>query len=77
MRSIKLHKEELKAILETLRLFPDVDAPVSITQQEVGVTGSVYRLEILFDTTVNGIPGVFKVDMADTYLEHSKLTTPT
>lgn len=65
MRSIKLHKEELKAILETLKLFPDVDAPVSITQQEVGVTGSVYRLEILFDTTVNGIPGVFKVDMAD------------
>lgn len=65
MRSIKLHKEELKAILETLELFPDVDTPVSITQQEVGVTGSVYRLEILFDTTVNGIPGVFKVDMAD------------
>jgi hypothetical protein len=65
MKAIKINKGELKAILHTLDSFDDVlnESYVTITQQENGIG---YRLEILFDTKINGIPGVFKVDMTDT-----------
>jgi hypothetical protein len=65
MKAVKINKGELEAILHTLDSFDDVlkENNVTITQQENGIG---YRLEILFDTKINGIPGVFKVDLADT-----------
>jgi hypothetical protein len=44
---------------------------VTITQQESG-SGIGYRLEILFDTKINGIPGVFKVDLTEPNQENGK-----
>jgi hypothetical protein len=64
MKAIKINKGDLKAILHTLDSFDDVlnESHVTITQQENGIG---YRLEILFDTTINGTPGVFKVDLTE------------
>lgn len=60
---IKIAKDDLKNILTTLDRFPDIATNVTIVQDNSSGIG--YRLEILFDTTVNGIPGVFKVDLTD------------
>lgn len=61
MSSVKLTKNELKSVLTTLDRFPDVD-DVTIVSTPTGIGNT---LEVLFDTTVNGISGVFKVDLTD------------
>lgn len=63
MKNIQIHKDDIKTILTTLDRFPDVSSGVTILQDSSSGIG--YRLEILFNTTVNGIPGVFKVDLTD------------
>lgn len=63
MKNIQIHKDDIKTILTTLDRFPDVASNVTILQDNSSGIG--YRLEILFNTTVNGIPGVFKVDLTD------------
>jgi hypothetical protein len=61
MSSVKLTKDEIKTILTTLDRFPEVDhATIVTTQTGIGTT-----LEVVFDTTINGISGVFKVDLTD------------
>jgi hypothetical protein len=60
---IKIAKDDLRNILTTLDRFPDITTNVTIVQDNSSGIG--YRLEVLFDTTVNGIPGVFKVDLTD------------
>ena len=61
MSSVKLTKDEIKSILTTLDRFPEVDhATIVSTQTGIGAT-----LEIVFDTTINGISDVFKVDLTD------------
>jgi hypothetical protein len=62
MSSVKLTKDELQSVLTTLDRFPDSHI-VTIVSTPTGV-GNV--LEVLFDTTINGISGVFKVDLTDT-----------
>jgi hypothetical protein len=73
MKAIKINKGDLVAILHTLDSFDDVlnENNVTITQQESG-SGIGYRLEILFDTKINGIPGVFKVDLTEPNQENGK-----
>lgn len=61
MSSVKLTKDEIKTILTTLDRFPEVEhATIVTTQTGIGTT-----LEVVFDTTINGISGVFKVDLTD------------
>jgi hypothetical protein len=61
MSSVKLTKDEIKTVLTTLDRFPEVDhATIVTTQTGIGTT-----LEVVFDTTINGISGVFKVDLTD------------
>lgn len=60
---IKIAKDDLKNILTTLERFPDTLTNVTIVHDNSSGIG--YHLEILFDTTINGIPGVFKVDLTD------------
>ena len=60
MNSVKVSKDELRTILETLNRFHDINSDITI------VTGSTSdrSLEILFNTIVNDIPGVFKINLA-------------
>jgi hypothetical protein len=61
MKTVTVTKEDIRAILTTLDRFPESDPKVTIATTE-GLTPG-YTLEILFNTTINGIPGVFKVDL--------------
>lgn len=61
MSSVKLTKDELKTVLTTLDRFPEVNQATIVTAQ----TGIGVTLEVVFDTTINGISGVFKVDLTD------------
>lgn len=63
MSSIKIHKDDIKNILTTLDRFPDVTGNVTIVTD--ASSGIGYTLSVVFDTTINGIPGVFKVDLTD------------
>lgn len=63
MSSIKIHKDDIKNILTTLERFPDVSGNVTIVTD--ASSGIGYTLSVVFDTTINGIPGVFKVDLTD------------
>ena len=60
MNSVKVSKDELRTILETLNRFHDINSDITI------VTGSTSdrSLEILFNTIVNDIPGVFKINLS-------------
>ena len=60
MNSVKVSKDELRTILETLNRFHDINSDITI------VTGSTSdrSLEILFNTVVNDIPGVFKINLS-------------
>ena len=60
MNSVKVSKDELRTILETLNRFHDINSDITI------VTGSPSdrSLEILFNTVVNDIPGVFKITLS-------------
>jgi len=60
MNSVKVSKDELRTILETLNRFHDINSDITI------VTGSTSdrSLEILFNTVVNDIPGVFKITLS-------------
>ena len=62
MGMVKLQKEDLTKIIETLEKFPTIDSLSIITEQ----SGVGQTLNILFDTHYNGVPGVFKVDLTDT-----------
>lgn len=63
MSSIKIHKDDIKNILTTLDRFPDVNGNITIVAD--ASSGIGYTLSVVFDTTINGIPGVFKVDLTD------------
>lgn len=60
MNSVKVSKDELRTILETLNRFHIINSEITI------VTGSTSdrSLEILFNTVVNDIPGVFKINLS-------------
>ena len=60
MNSVKVSKDELRTILETLNRFHIINSEITI------VTGSTSdrSLEILFNTVVNDIPGVFKITLS-------------
>ena len=60
MNSVKVSKDELRTILETLNRFHVINSEITI------VTGSTSdrSLEILFNTVVNDIPGVFKITLS-------------
>ena len=60
MNSVKVSKDELRTILETLNRFHVINSEITI------VTGSTSdrSLEILFNTVVNDIPGVFKINLS-------------
>lgn len=61
MSTIKISKEELEQVLSTINKFPEVtDVTIVTTQTGIGST-----LEVLFNTKINNIPGVFKVDLTD------------
>lgn len=64
MRTITVTKEDIHAILATLNRFPDAEQKVTIAVSELGTTPNPC-LEILFNTTINGISGVFKVDLSN------------
>ena len=60
MNSVKVSRDELRTILETLNRFHIINSEITI------VTGSTSdrSLEILFNTVVNDIPGVFKITLS-------------
>jgi len=60
MNSVKVSRDELRTILETLNRFHIINSEITI------VTGSTSdrSLEILFNTVVNDIPGVFKINLS-------------
>ena len=60
MNSVKVSRDELRTILETLNRFHIINSEITI------VTGSTSdrSLEILFNTIVNDIPGVFKINLS-------------
>lgn len=63
MRTITVTKEDIQTILATLNRFPEAEQKVTIAVSELGTTPNT--LEILFNTTINGISGVFKVDLSN------------
>ena len=63
MNTIKIHKDDIKNILTTLDRFPDVNGTITLVTDHSSGIG--YTLAVVFDTTINGIPGVFKVDLTD------------
>ena len=63
MRTITVTKEDIQTILATLNRFPEAEQKVTIAVSELGSTPAT--LEILFNTTINGISGVFKVDLSN------------
>ena len=60
MNSVKVSSDELRTILETLNRFHIINSEITM------VTGSTSdrSLEILFNTVVNDIPGVFKINLS-------------
>ena len=60
MNSVKVSRDELRTILETLNRFHIINSEITM------VTGSTSdrSLEILFNTVVNDIPGVFKINLS-------------
>jgi hypothetical protein len=64
MAAIKLKKDELDKIMQTLEKFPDVD-DVTIATNPNGVGVSGYTVDVVVDVHYNGVAGIFKFDLSD------------
>lgn len=60
--NVKLTKQELKSVNSVLDQFDDV---VDFTIVRGPLTSGGQSLEIVFETTVKGLTGLFKVDLTE------------